>query len=330
MKKFPLLVDFLEQMLITELEMYESGNRANVPTPENYSHYDNSIGDEMYKIYTFTILEHLRLTSKSDHTRFLEESYMQFHTHTPEKRIDAIYKLYEKTWAPADQPIDPANKLMLRPAMNAYKKHFIKYKKFAFHLLNDYKNGTLDLTAHNFEDLNIPQIQARQPRPEHHFSSDHKTVENEIPPKDDQAALKLGRQINIGKVRTPGLQIIPDAYTYINFNTNISAITDLLEFLKKNAFIAEDTRISDFRNIFNNKKPVSPIRWKGNLSELTHFIKLLHLEKKLILPLKNNVWKITAGLFIDAKGKIFDSSRFKGQKIPANANLLERAANLLS
>lgn len=118
---------------------------------------------------------------------------------------------------------------------------------------------------------------------------------------------------------------IPVAYSYKNYNQNFSALSDTLNGLKKNEFVAQDTDLKDFRKIFNNTSPTKPLTWKGNISELTYFIKLLHNDFKLITDLKGNIWKVTSKLFVDADGNPFESKRFRGQKNPAKANLLEKA-----
>lgn len=119
------------------------------------------------------------------------------------------------------------------------------------------------------------------------------------------------------------------SFYYKNYNSNQVAITDLFNFLKKHNFVHEDTSLSDFRKIFTNNKPEKPIIWIGNISELSYFVKYLHNETKYIDNLKHNIWKITANIFVDANNKPFVKSKFRGQKTPARAELIERAINLL-
>jgi hypothetical protein len=119
------------------------------------------------------------------------------------------------------------------------------------------------------------------------------------------------------------------AFSYKNFNKNITAITDLLNFLKEKNFVAGDTDIKDFRKIFSNSKPDNPIKWSGNLSELYYFVKLLHTELQLISNLDKNIWKVTASIFVDGQSNPYDWKKFKGQKTPASAQLIEKAVKLL-
>lgn len=120
---------------------------------------------------------------------------------------------------------------------------------------------------------------------------------------------------------------IPVAYTYRYYNTNQSAITNLHDNLIKNNFIAKETSLSDFRKIFTNTKPSKPIIWQGNITELSYFIKLIHLKYKYIAPLGKDIWKITANIFVGLNNVSFLGQNLRGQKKPANAKKLESAAS---
>ena len=118
---------------------------------------------------------------------------------------------------------------------------------------------------------------------------------------------------------------IPAAYKYKKYNVLLSAITDLLQFLIAKGFVSQDTDISDFRKIFNDTKPDKPIQWLAGIESLSYFIKLLHLDLKLIEPLGKNIWKVTAELFVDKNYHHFEWKKFRNQKTPARAELIQRA-----
>ncbi|NVN97669.1 hypothetical protein HXX01_05630 [Candidatus Nomurabacteria bacterium] len=122
---------------------------------------------------------------------------------------------------------------------------------------------------------------------------------------------------------------LSSSFTYRHNNKNYPAIMDMYDSLKKNHFIAQDTDKKDFRKIFENSAPGRPIEWKGTLSDLAYFIKLLHNEHNLITSLGNNIWKITSQLFVDPEGEPYDWRRFKGQKKPTRAALIEKAVNCI-
>lgn len=124
-------------------------------------------------------------------------------------------------------------------------------------------------------------------------------------------------------------KVIPVAFTYNRFKNNLPALNDVLVSLKKNKFISSDTSITEFRKIFNNTKPDNTIQWIGNISELKYFVKLLHNDFKLIINLKKDIWKVTSQLFIDKNKKPFDWTKFRAQKPPTRANLLELAVRHL-
>ncbi|MFA6923837.1 MAG: hypothetical protein WC223_06225 [Bacteroidales bacterium] len=103
----------------------------------------------------------------------------------------------------------------------------------------------------------------------------------------------------------------------------------MLLFLKKHSFVSVDTDIKDFRKIFNNTQPEILIHWTGNISELAYFIKVLHNDLKLIKDIQSHIWKVTANCFVDKNKQTFDWEKFRGQKKPAKAILLEKAANIV-
>lgn len=119
-----------------------------------------------------------------------------------------------------------------------------------------------------------------------------------------------------------------NSYKYIKYTNNYSAITDLCNSLK-GKFIKSDTDLINFRKIFNDSTPDTPIVWIGGISALHYFIKKLH-ELELVDNVTNSKkWSIGSTLFIDSKGDKFESHKLRVSKIPANTDLLDKAINHL-
>ena len=120
------------------------------------------------------------------------------------------------------------------------------------------------------------------------------------------------------------------SFKYQKIQTNSSNITDLLDSLKKNGFIAQETSITDFRHAFSGEFVANPIRWTGGKSTLSYFIKLLNNKLKVISYPGNSLWKIVCTCFVDDDGSQFNESNLRDQKIPKLKQLeVERTANLL-
>jgi len=120
------------------------------------------------------------------------------------------------------------------------------------------------------------------------------------------------------------------SFKYKKIQSNISNITDLLDSLKKNGFIAQGTSITDFRHVFSGEYVANPIRWTGGKSCLSYFIKLLHNSLKVITYPGDSLWKVVCTCFVDDDGSQFEELNLKDQKKPKLKLLeIERAANLL-
>lgn len=117
------------------------------------------------------------------------------------------------------------------------------------------------------------------------------------------------------------------SFIYDNPKNN-DAIPDMLASLKKNNFIDDNTSIKEFRKIFNNELPSSPIVWTGKKSELYYFIHYL-LTKLNVIAAPQNKWQVVVEIFVDGNGQKFDAENLKGLKKPSTSNLLEIAANFL-
>lgn len=118
------------------------------------------------------------------------------------------------------------------------------------------------------------------------------------------------------------------SFKYTKIQSHSSNITDLMDSLKKNNFIAQETSIIDFRHVFTGEFVANPIRWTGGKSTLSYFIKLLNNEHKVISFSGNSLWKIVCACFVDNNGSQFDESKLKDQKKPKRKLMeIERAAN---
>jgi hypothetical protein len=120
------------------------------------------------------------------------------------------------------------------------------------------------------------------------------------------------------------------SFKYKKIQAHSSNITDLMDSLKKNKFIAQETSITDFRHLFSGEFVANPIRWTGGKSTLSYFIKLLNNQLEVITYSGNSVWKIVCACFVDDDGSQFDEPNLRDQKIPKlKQQEVERAANLL-
>ena len=120
------------------------------------------------------------------------------------------------------------------------------------------------------------------------------------------------------------------AFTYIDYYKKNTAITEIWKSLKENHFISDETTISSFRKIFKSNKPVDPITWTGNISELYYFVWCLHVKYKLIENLGHDVWKITSKIFVDSKKNYWSFKEFRGLHKTAKAHLIEKAVEELN
>lgn len=134
----------------------------------------------------------------------------------------------------------------------------------------------------------------------------------------------LGITSKNSKVTNVNKNITPTAFSHIHFN-HTSVVTNIFDSLKKNEFIDSSSSIRDFNNIFSNKEPKNKIKWTANISDLWYFVRCL-IENKKILPLGNNIWKVTNQCFVDKDGNEFGWKRFKGLHKTANAEKIKKAA----
>lgn len=151
-------------------------------------------------------------------------------------------------------------------------------------------------------------------------------------PAPENTYLKEVQVINVlpteQKENKPKSDIL--SFNYKHIQTKSSNIPDLMDSLKKNVFIAQETSITDFRHVFSGEFVANPIRWTGGKSTLSYFIKLLSNELKVITYPGNSVWKIVCACFVDDDGSQFNESNLRDQKKPKlKLSEIERAANLM-
>jgi hypothetical protein len=119
------------------------------------------------------------------------------------------------------------------------------------------------------------------------------------------------------------------AFVYSKLNTESSNITDLMNALKKNNYIAQDTSITDFKHAFSGVKVDNPIIWTEDKSALTFLIKEMMNKGVLSCP-RNTHWKIVCSCFVDKNQNAFNPDNLRSQQVPkSKKDMIKRIANLL-
>lgn len=130
-------------------------------------------------------------------------------------------------------------------------------------------------------------------------------------------------------IRTEITSTNEESFYYIHFDSKNDNLNDLCDNLKKNNFIRNDTKLTDFKKVFSGKKSQNQIIWTGNQSDLSYFIKLIHNDKKLVRDLKQRQWEVTLKCFVQENEIPFDRDKLRlAQKPKRTAHLLEQAVNL--
>ena len=164
--------------------------------------------------------------------------------------------------------------------------------------------------------MNVADIYSRllnKPQPENSFIKETQII-NVLPLPD--------------KDSKPKTEIL--SFKYKKIHSNSGNITDLMDSLKKNSFIVQDTSITDFRHLFSGEFVAKPIKWTGGKSTLSYFIKLINNQLKVVTYPKNSLWKVVCACFVDENEKPLDESNLKDQKKPkVKLSEIEKAANLL-
>jgi len=237
-------------------------------------------------------------------------------------------ELYDKFWKAFIFPNDvnndggPAFVKFMDRVLAAYEKHFFKYESIIEDIYSEYKRKS-------------PEIVSGFEREDEAIKVESDDTYHELPIyfKNPETGRIEKQTVNSDETKTANIKsrsaIQPHAFTYKDNSRNANAVADLFDSLQKNGFISSNADKRDFRRIFENTSPKVPISWAGTLSELSYLIKQIHNGEELIENLGNNIWKVTGKLFCDSDGNYYDWKRFKGQKKPARAALLDKAVALL-
>lgn len=165
-----------------------------------------------------------------------------------------------------------------------------------------------------FNDDKIPLIQVED------FDKIIKTL-NEVIKQDNGSLIKTPKEVSSSYK--------PKSFKYKNFNKGSSNLTDLMNRLKENNLIANDTSLSNFRKVFSGESINKRIVWTGNISELSYFVKLLHNELELVENLKQHQWIVTIKCFVKHNGESYERDKLRWQKKPATSKIIDSLLNTL-
>ncbi|MEI7595670.1 MAG: hypothetical protein WCK02_07980 [Bacteroidota bacterium] len=158
------------------------------------------------------------------------------------------------------------------------------------------------------------------------FFEKKKNIEAVVP---NSIRMNNQKENNTNKVKTKKpVKKVVNSYTYLKNAINCTAVADMHDTLSKHKFLIAD--IKDFRAVFEDKKPNSPIKWLDGIESLVYVIKQIHLETKVIENLGSDIWKITHELFVDENGNKFDKSKFRGQKTPSSKSKIDKLNNAIA
>jgi hypothetical protein len=131
--------------------------------------------------------------------------------------------------------------------------------------------------------------------------------------KREILGLKEHSKVPAPPPRPPRVEITPLKYKH--YAQHHERLKVLLNSLKKEGFVAEDTSVSNFKLIFGHKdisRDFAKVDWVGGLSSLHFFIDFL-MEKELVSVNKKMNWKIVEKLFV-CKGKPISSNDLNNNK----------------
>jgi len=213
------------------------------------------------------------------------------------------------------------------------KEHTVSLKKaFKSILENDFDSPILDPVVEQvyksefvfgcdkgdeftfFNDDKIPLIQVED------FDKIIKTL-NEVIVQHKGSFIKTPKKISSGYK--------PKSFKYKNFNRGSSNLTDLMNRLKENNLIADDTSLSNFRKVFSGESINKRIVWTGNISQLSYFIKQLHNELELVENLKQRQWTATINCFVKDNGESYERNKLRWQQKPATSRIIDSLLNTL-
>lgn len=138
-------------------------------------------------------------------------------------------------------------------------------------------------------------------------------------------------EIKVDSEEEEGIPVASPIYSfkYKNINQQPANISDLLDALKKNKCIAQDTSITNFKRVFSGVEVSDPIKWIGAKSDLSYLIKLL-INKHHVLEYSDGIWKTVCVCFVDENGNYFKPINLKDQKKPKlSTEIIEKIALLM-
>ena len=112
----------------------------------------------------------------------------------------------------------------------------------------------------------------------------------------------------------------PKSFKYKKINSGLTNLTDLMNRLKENKLIANDTGLADFRKVFSGDAIDEQVVWTGKISELSYFVKQLNNKLKLVEDLKQEIWTVAIYCFVDSNGEKYERKRLKWQSVPVTSS----------
>lgn len=150
----------------------------------------------------------------------------------------------------------------------------------------------------------------------------------------------IGVQINQGggarkdgRKKTSGGSRILDAvfkYAFLDDKESSIRIARLYQYLTKTKveWLAKETKVDDFRDLFLGEPKSFTMKWKGGQQDLYYLIKRLHARKLIQCPKGATKWVITGSHFVDADSRPF--ADWNKQKDPVkSARAIERLCDVL-
>lgn len=113
------------------------------------------------------------------------------------------------------------------------------------------------------------------------------------------------------------------SFKYLKYSSNSSCVTELMKAMQDAKLIHQETKLVDFRKVFNAEVVVNKIFWTGAKSELSYFVRKLIVKTDLIEIPKNTHWKIAKSCFVKVDGSQFTNNEFRSAHPPASASKIE-------
>jgi len=127
------------------------------------------------------------------------------------------------------------------------------------------------------------------------------------------------------KTATDGLPVAKIGFTYIYLDTHADYLNDFFDSLKKAGKIADETKLTDFKQLFKGKPVATPVRWTGGINALYYLIVQLHNDSKLVKELRvQELWNTACRCFVQPSGEPFDKDNLrKGSRPKRTADIIE-------